>query len=64
MDVTIRNAIAKCPAPCSSADIRVYREQGKAAHGHAAKSVEIVVTCAHVAVCKRHFDALEAERGQ
>lgn len=52
MDVTVRNGIERCPSPCVHSDIRVYGERKLSATGRAVDGFEVVVTCAHICVCR------------
>ena len=63
MDVTVHNGIEKCPKQCANADIRVWKELRHGPRKASVTGVDVHVTCAHAAVCRRLAEKL-AERGK
>lgn len=63
MEVAMRNGIERCPEQCVSADIRVWKELRHGPRKASVTGVDVHVTCAHAAVCRRLAEKL-AERGQ
>ena len=63
MEVAMHNGIEWCPDQCAYADMRVWKEPRYGPRKASVVGVDVHITCAHRAVCRRLAEKL-AERGR